>query len=59
MYVCIAQVLKVVSNFQDMQLSEDLLRGIYGYGFEKVCAIYIYMYMHMYTHVCINIYIYV
>lgn len=30
---------KVVSNFSDMGLKEDLLRGIYSYGFEKPSAI--------------------
>jgi translation initiation factor 4A len=30
---------EVVDNFDNMNLSEDLLRGIYGYGFEKPSAI--------------------
>jgi len=30
---------KVVANFDDMELKEDLLRGIYAYGFEKPSAI--------------------
>jgi len=30
---------KVVDNFDDMKLKEDLLRGIYDYGFEKPSAI--------------------
>ena len=30
---------EVVSNFDDMDLKEDLLRGIYGYGFERPSAI--------------------
>lgn len=30
---------EVVDNFDDMNLKEDLLRGIYGYGFEKPSAI--------------------
>jgi ATP-dependent RNA helicase len=29
----------VISSFDDMNLSEDLLRGIYAYGFEKPSAI--------------------
>mmetsp|Transcript_11119 Transcript_11119/g.12729 ORF Transcript_11119/g.12729 Transcript_11119/m.12729 type:complete len:395 (+) Transcript_11119:98-1282(+) len=33
------EVLKVVPTFDGMQLSEDLLRGIYAYGFEKPSAI--------------------
>eukprot|EP00511_Aplanochytrium_stocchinoi_P006169 CAMPEP_0204836214 /NCGR_PEP_ID=MMETSP1346-20131115/24497_1 /ASSEMBLY_ACC=CAM_ASM_000771 /TAXON_ID=215587 /ORGANISM="Aplanochytrium stocchinoi, Strain GSBS06" /LENGTH=44 /DNA_ID= /DNA_START= /DNA_END= /DNA_ORIENTATION= len=31
----LSEVLKVVPTFDGMQLSEDLLRGIYAYGFEK------------------------
>merc|ERR1712086_820768 len=30
---------KVVASFDDMNLKEDLLRGIYAYGFEKPSAI--------------------
>ncbi len=30
---------KVVTSFDNMGLKEDLLRGIYGYGFEKPSAI--------------------
>lgn len=30
---------EVVDNFDDMNLREELLRGIYGYGFEKPSAI--------------------
>ena len=30
---------EVVSSFDDMDLKEDLLRGIYAYGFEKPSAI--------------------
>jgi translation initiation factor 4A len=30
---------KVVSSFDDMELKDDLLRGIYAYGFEKPSAI--------------------
>jgi len=30
---------EIVDNFDNMNLSEDLLRGIYGYGFEKPSAI--------------------
>ncbi|GIX75655.1 eukaryotic initiation factor 4A-II [Caerostris darwini] len=30
---------EVVDNFDNMQLNEDLLRGIYAYGFEKPSAI--------------------
>ena len=30
---------EVVDNFDDMNLKEDLLRGIYAYGFEKPSAI--------------------
>ena len=30
---------KVTDNFDDMNLGEDLLRGIYAYGFEKPSAI--------------------
>lgn len=30
---------EVCDNFDDMQLKEELLRGIYGYGFEKPSAI--------------------
>ena len=30
---------KVTDNFDDMSLGEDLLRGIYAYGFEKPSAI--------------------
>ena len=30
---------KVTDNFDDMALGEDLLRGIYAYGFEKPSAI--------------------
>jgi superfamily II DNA/RNA helicase len=31
--------LQVVDNFDDMNLKEELLRGIYAYGFEKPSAI--------------------
>ncbi len=31
--------LKVVTSFDDMNLQEELLRGIYAYGFEKPLAI--------------------
>ena len=30
---------EVVTSFDDMDLKEDLLRGIYAYGFEKPSAI--------------------
>ncbi|KAG8279534.1 Eukaryotic initiation factor 4A-II, partial [Homalodisca vitripennis] len=30
---------EVVDNFDDMNLKEELLRGIYAYGFEKPSAI--------------------
>lgn len=30
---------EVYDNFDDMNLREELLRGIYGYGFEKPSAI--------------------
>ena len=30
---------EVVDNFDDMKLREELLRGIYAYGFEKPSAI--------------------
>ena len=30
---------QVVTSFDDMKLKEDLLRGIYAYGFEKPSAI--------------------
>lgn len=30
---------KVVSSFDHMKLKEDLLRGLYAYGFEKPSAI--------------------
>lgn len=30
---------EVVTSFDDMDLQEDLLRGIYAYGFEKPSAI--------------------
>lgn len=30
---------EVVTSFDDMGLKEDLLRGIYAYGFEKPSAI--------------------
>jgi translation initiation factor 4A len=30
---------EVTSSFDDMNLKEDLLRGIYAYGFEKPSAI--------------------
>lgn len=30
---------EVYDNFDDMGLKEELLRGIYGYGFEKPSAI--------------------
>lgn len=30
---------QVIENFDDMQLKEPLLRGIYAYGFEKPSAI--------------------
>jgi len=30
---------EIVDNFDNMNLTEDLLRGIYGYGFEKPSAI--------------------
>ena len=30
---------KVVSSFEQMNLKEDLLRGLYAYGFEKPSAI--------------------
>jgi superfamily II DNA/RNA helicase len=30
---------EAVASFDDMHLREDLLRGIYGYGFEKPSAI--------------------
>lgn len=31
--------ISVISSFDEMNLSEDLLRGIYAYGFEKPSAI--------------------
>lgn len=30
---------EIVDNFDDMNLKESLLRGIYAYGFEKPSAI--------------------
>jgi hypothetical protein len=30
---------KVISSFDQMDIQEDLLRGIYAYGFEKLSAI--------------------
>lgn len=30
---------EVIDNFDDMNLREELLRGIYAYGFEKPSAI--------------------
>ncbi|KAJ2532455.1 translation initiation factor eIF4A, partial [Coemansia sp. RSA 1933] len=30
---------EVIDNFDDMNLSDDLLRGIYAYGFERPSAI--------------------
>lgn len=30
---------EVIDNFDDMNLKEELLRGIYGYGFERPSAI--------------------
>lgn len=30
---------EIVENFDDMHLKEDLLRGIFAYGFEKPSAI--------------------
>jgi superfamily II DNA/RNA helicase len=30
---------EIVANFDDMNLREELLRGIYAYGFEKPSAI--------------------
>ena len=30
---------ETVENFDDMKLREELLRGIYGYGFDKPSAI--------------------
>lgn len=30
---------EVYDNFDDMNLKQELLRGIYGYGFEKPSAI--------------------
>jgi translation initiation factor 4A len=32
-------MLQVVDNFDNMKLKEELLRGIYAYGFEKPSAI--------------------
>jgi translation initiation factor 4A len=29
----------IIDNFDDMNLKEDILRGIYSYGFEKPSAI--------------------
>lgn len=38
--VCLLNFLfQVVDNFDDMNLKEELLRGIYAYGFEKPSAI--------------------
>lgn len=37
--ICIYFSLQVVDNFDDMNLKEELLRGIYAYGFEKPSAI--------------------
>ena len=34
-----AQQLKVFENFEALGLREDLLRGIYAYGFERPSAI--------------------
>jgi ATP-dependent RNA helicase len=33
------QGVKVISSFDEMNLKEDLLRGLYAYGFEKPSAI--------------------
>lgn len=30
---------EIIDNFDDMNLKEELLRGIYGYGFERPSAI--------------------
>jgi len=30
---------ETVDNFEDLNIQESLLRGIYGYGFEKPSAI--------------------
>ena len=37
--VCSPLVHTVIESFDDMTLKEDLLRGIYSYGFEKPSAI--------------------
>ena len=60
---------KVVESFDHMNLKEDLLRGIYAYGFEKPSAIqqrgilpviqskcvciYIYLYIYIYMRYCV------
>ncbi len=33
------QGVKVIANFDNMSLKEELLRGLYAYGFEKPSAI--------------------
>lgn len=38
-WIVIHLSLQVVDNFDDMNLKEELLRGIYAYGFEKPSAI--------------------
>lgn len=38
-YEFISNSFDAVENFDDLQLSENLLRGIYGYGFEKPSSI--------------------
>jgi hypothetical protein len=37
--LCTCVWLAVVASFDDMNLKDDLLRGIYAYGFEKPSAI--------------------
>ena len=31
----VSEKVEVIDSFDDMQLSEDLLRGVYAYGFDR------------------------
>ena len=39
LYILQTNWTEIVDSFDDMNLKEELLRGIYGYGFEKPTAI--------------------
>ena len=39
MHITISEDVEVFSSFDSMGLNEDLLRGIYAYGFERPSAI--------------------